>query len=43
MQDTVKESELKLMLRHGDRNNKFDGEEVDYEDFMFIMQQANLF
>jgi len=31
------------MLKIGDRLNKNNGEEVDFEDFMFIMQQANLF
>ena len=35
--------EIRLMLKIGDRFNKNNGEEVDFEDFMFIMKQANLF
>jgi len=31
------------MLKIGDRNNRYGGEEVDFEDFMYIMQQTNLF
>ena len=30
--------EIRLMLKIGDRFNKNNGEEVDFEDFMFIMK-----
>ena len=30
--------EIRLMLKIGDRLNKNNGEEVDFEDFMFIMK-----
>ena len=43
LDENVKPSEIKLMLKIGDRNNKYGGEEVDFEDFMYIMEQANLF
>ncbi len=38
----VTDDEIKLMLKIGDRHNH-NGEEVNLEDFMYIMQQANLF
>ena len=43
LDENVKPSEIKLMLKIGDRHNKNNGEEVDFEDFMYIMEQANLF
>ena len=41
--EDVQEHELRLMLKVGDRNNKYGGQEVDFDDFMYIMEQANLF
>ena len=43
LEEHVKPSEIKLMLKIADRHNKYGGEEVDFEDFMYIMEQANLF
>ena len=34
----VEDSELKLMLKIGDRRQKYDGNEIDFDDFMYIMQ-----
>ena len=31
------------MLRLGDKSNKYNGEEVDKEDFMRVMLTANLY
>ena len=31
------------MLKIGDRFNRYGGEEVDFEDFMYIMLQAKLY
>ena len=39
----VTEEELTLMLKLGDRDNKYNGEEVDKDDFMKIMVTANLY
>ena len=39
LEENVKPSEIKLMLKIGDRHNKYGGEEVDFEDFMYIMEQ----
>ena len=39
----VTEEELTLMLKLGDRDNKYNGEEVDKDDFMRIMVTANLY
>ena len=41
--EPVEDSELKLMLKIGDRRQKYDGNEIDFDDFMYIMQQTNLF
>ena len=41
--ENVPAHEIKLMLKIGDRNNRYGGEEVDFEDFMFIMGQTNLY
>ena len=43
LKENVPDHEIQLMLKIGDRNNRYGGEEVDFEDFMFIMQQTNLF
>ena len=37
------EDEIRLMLKIGDRFNRYGGEEVDFEDFMYIMLQAKLY
>ena len=41
--EDVPEHDLKMMLKIGDRHNKYNGLQVDIEDFMYIMEQANLF
>lgn len=41
--EEVSDEEIKLMLQIGDRNNKYGGEEVDFDDFMYIMGQTNMF
>ena len=43
LEQDVTEDEIRLMLKIGDRENKNGGEEVDFEDFMYIMRQANLY
>ena len=42
LEEDISDYELKMMLQVGDRN-KHGGEQVDFEDFMYIMEQANLF
>jgi len=39
----VNEDEIRLMLKIGDRYNRHGGEEVDFDDFMYIMLQAKLY
>lgn len=41
--EDVPEHDLKMMLKIGDRSGKFGGEEVDFDDFMYIMKQAKLY
>ena len=41
--EDVPDHDLKMMLKIGDRHNKFNGQEVDIDDFMYIMEMANLF
>ena len=43
LEQDVTEDEIRLMLKIGDRFNRYGGEEVDFEDFMYIMLQAKLY
>eukprot|EP00806_Schmidingerella_arcuata_P005627 Macronucleus_6121.p1 GENE.Macronucleus_6121~~Macronucleus_6121.p1 ORF type:complete len:159 (+),score=49.50 Macronucleus_6121:1-477(+) len=43
LEQEVTEDEIRLMLKIGDRLNRYGGEEVDFDDFMYIMRQANLY
>lgn len=43
LEEDITDEGIRLMLKIGDRQNRFNGEEVDFEDFMYIMEQANLF
>lgn len=43
LEEEISEEGIRLMLKIGDRLNKYGGEEVDFDDFMYIMKQANLF
>ena len=38
LEQHIKPSEIKLMLKIADRDNKYGGEEVDYADFMYLME-----
>lgn len=42
LDETVEDEDIALMLRIGDRDNKYDGLQVDLEDFMKIMGDAKL-
>ena len=43
LEEKITDDEILLMLKIGDRNNRYGGLEVDFEDFMHIMELANLF
>jgi len=43
LEEDISDHEIKMMLKVGDRLNKYGGEAVDFADFMYIMEQANLF
>lgn len=43
LEEDITDEGIRLMLKIGDRQNRYGGEEVDFEDFMYIMEQANLF
>ena len=43
LEQDVTEDEIRLMLKIGDRYGKYDGLEVDFDDFMHIMLQAKLY
>ena len=43
MNEDATDDMLMQMLRFGDRNEKYDGAEVDLEDYMYIMKTARLF
>lgn len=43
LNEEVTIEEIRLMLRIGDRSNKYGGQEVDIDDFMQIMYEAQLY
>ena len=43
LEQDVTVDEIRLMLKIGDRFNRYNGEEVCFEDFMHIMLQAKLY
>ena len=43
LEEKINDDEILLMLKIGDRNNRYGGLEVDFQDFMYIMELANLF